>query len=571
VLSRLNRLERPRLPRPRRVATLVAVIGPALVAATVVVGALESGLGLADASPAYFVAIALVGSLLGTWPAVISAIAAFLTYDLLFTEPRLTVVVTDAREWLDLVVFLVVAVIVGRLSALGTERAAEATRRARESSSLFAISRVLATEAGIETAAPLVAERLAEDGPFDRVWILRERRGASAPTFLADTGAGMPLPTSSFVTTLVRTPGDAPARWVVAHEPGGHDAAASRTVRPVGATAPARILRVRMEADGIGVGAVKALLPASAPDPDRVATRLLALAADQLALAIRRDELRGEATEVEIARRADFLKTALLDAVSHDLRTPLASIRAAAGSLVDPEVDVSEPSTRAAAAAIDAEADRLDRLVREVLDVSRIEAGSLRVDVEPLVLADAVTAVVDRLRPLLGERPIRVVVPDELPPVRADAVLLDGLLTNLVENVARHAPAPAALAISATADDGRVRLVVEDGGPGITGAARQRLFAKFQPLPSTHQGSRPGLGLGLAIVRGMTEAMGGTVTAAESPLGGLQIVVDLPAAALAPGETGSATSNAAATTPDTPSAAPAEADERSRTGAAARR
>ena len=537
MLVRVNRLERPTLPRPRRIVTLVAVMAPALVLATIVVGALESGLGLADASPAYFVAIALVGSLLGTWPAVFSAIAAFLTYDLLFTEPRLTVVVTDAREWLDLVVFLVVAVIVGRLSALGTERAAEATRRARESSSLFAISRVLATEAGIDTAAPLVAERLAEDGPFERVWILRERRGASAPAFLADTRSGTPLPTSSFVTTLVRAPGDAPARWVVAHEPSPRDSGAGRGGRPASSsTSPARILRVRMEADGIGVGAVKALLPAAAPDPDRVATRLLALAADQLALAIRRDDLRREATEVEIARRADSLKSALLDAVSHDLRTPLASIRAAAGSLVDPDVDVSEASTRAAAAAIDVEADRLDRLVREVLDVSRIEAGSLRVDVEPLVLADAVTAVVDRLRPLLGERPIRVDVPDELPPVRADAVLLDGLLTNLIENVARHAPAPAPLAISATAERDRVRLVVDDGGPGVTGVARERLFAKFQPLPSTSQGSRPGLGLGLAIVRGMTEAMGGTVAAAESPLGGLQIVVDLPAARSAPAE-----------------------------------
>jgi two-component system sensor histidine kinase KdpD len=549
VLSRVNRLERPTLPPPRRILTLVAVMAPALVLATIVVGALESGLGLADASPAYFVAIALVGSLLGTWPAVFSAIAAFLTYDLLFTEPRLTVVVTDAREWLDLVVFLVVAVIVGRLSALGTERAAEATRRARESSSLFAISRVLATEAGIDSAAPLVAERLAEDGPFERVWILRDRRGASAPAFLADTRSGTPLPTSSFVTTLVRTPGDAPARWVVAHEPSPRDSGGGRGGRPASSstsgrggppasssTSPARILRVRMEADGIGVGAVKALLPAAAPDPDRVATRLLALAADQLALAIRRDDLRREATEVEIARRADSLKSALLDAVSHDLRTPLASIRAAAGSLVDPDVDVSEASTRAAAAAIDVEADRLDRLVREVLDVSRIEAGSLRVDVEPLVLADAVTAVVDRLRPLLGERPIRVDVPDELPPVRADAVLLDGLLTNLIENVARHAPAPAPLAISATAERDRVRLVVDDGGPGVTGVARERLFAKFQPLPSTSQGSRPGLGLGLAIVRGMSEAMGGTVAAAESPLGGLQIVVDLPAARSAPAE-----------------------------------
>jgi two-component system sensor histidine kinase KdpD len=277
-------------------------------------------------------------------------------------------------------------------------------------------------------------------------------------------------------------------------------------------------------------------MPAAAADPDRVGTRLLALAADQLALAIRRDDLRREATEVEIARRADALKSALLDAVSHDLRTPLASIRAAAGSLVDPDIAIDVDSARRTAAAIDAEADRLDRLVREVLDLSRIEAGSLRIDVEPLVLGDAVAAVVDRLRPVLGDRPIALEIPDDLPPVRADAVLLDGLVANLIDNVAQHVPAPAPLAVSAAAADGRVRLMIDDGGAGVPDRARERLFSKFQPLPSTRQGSRPGLGLGLAIVRGMAEAMGGSVVAEQSRLGGLRIVVELPGAGAAPRE-----------------------------------
>jgi two-component system sensor histidine kinase KdpD len=182
--------------------------------------------------------------------------------------------------------------------------------------------------------------------------------------------------------------------------------------------------------------------------------------------------------------------------------------------------------------------------VREVLDLSRIEAGSLRPDLEPLVLGDAVGAVVDRLQPILGDRPIHMDIADELPPVRADAVLLDGIVTNLVENVARHAPTPAPLAIAAsTVDDGRaVELTIEDGGPGLPPASRERLFAKFQPLPSTSQGSRPGLGLGLAIVRGMAEAMGGSVTASDSALGGLRIAFRLQAADRAPVEPAAAPS-----------------------------
>src|SRR3954462_8665685 len=140
VLSRVIRIVQPQAPTPQRLVRIVAVVGIALGAATAAVAVLESPLvGLTDASPVYFVAIALVGSLLGTWPAVASALAAFLVYDALFTEPRFTLVVENAVEWPDLVVFLVVAVIVGRLSALGTDRATEASRGAAESSALFAI------------------------------------------------------------------------------------------------------------------------------------------------------------------------------------------------------------------------------------------------------------------------------------------------------------------------------------------------------------------------------------------------------------------------------------------------
>jgi two-component system sensor histidine kinase KdpD len=523
-----------RPPTWRRLGLTIGLIALVIAVATAVVAVLESApIGLLDASPVYFVAVVVAGSLFGTIPALATAIASFLVYDLLFTAPRLTLVVSDPKEWLDLVLFVVLAVVVGRLSALGSERAAEASRRAAESTALFAISRILATAPDIETAAPQVAERLVWDEALERVWIVNDRGGRSR--IVADSGTGSPLPAGSIVTSLVRTPGDAPAHWVRAHEPRPPELS-GRVQEPPRTGRGRPILRVRMEADGVPIGSLKATLLAGAAEPDRATTRLLALAADQLALAIRRDDLRREATEVEIARRADTLKTALLDAVSHDLRTPLASIRAAAGSLVDPEVAVDAASARATAAAIDAEADRLDRLVREVLDLSRIEAGSLQPDLEPLVLADAVAPVVDRLRPILGDRPITISIPDELPPVRADAVLLDGLLTNLVENVARHTAPPAPLRISATAEGDRVRLAVDDGGPGVPATERDRLFQKFYRLPAAAESSRRGLGVGLAIVRGMTEAMGGTVNAEASSLGGLRIEVDLPADTAAPAE-----------------------------------
>ncbi len=526
---------RPHRPDARSVARSGLVVVAVLAAATGVVAALESSsLGLTDASPVYFAAIVLVGSILGPWPAIATSVGAFVTYDVLFTEPRLTLVVEDSREWLDLVLFLILAIVVGRLSALGAERAAEASRRAAEATGLFSVGRILATAPDAETAAPLVAERLRAGAGLERVWIVADRGGS--PRILADTAPAEPVPTSAFATVLVRMPGDTPARWQRAHEPlPGPPAGHRPGHRPgaAGTTARTPILRVRMEADGVTVGAIRALLAGGTAEPDRSATRLLALAADQLGLALRRDGLRREATQVEITREADALKSALLDAVSHDLRTPLASIRAQAGALTDDDLPLDVAAARLAGAEIDAEAERLDRLVREVLDLSRVESGALRPDLEALDVADAVGPVVDRLRPILGDRPISIAIDDELPPVQADAVLLDGIVANLVENVARHASPAAELRITARVEQDRIELAVDDGGPGVAPDVLRRLFERFHRVSSGREGSRRGLGLGLSIVRGFAEAMGATVRAEPSPLGGLRVVVGL-APAMAP-------------------------------------
>lgn len=511
-------------PRPdvRTVAVRLGLVALTLASASVVIAVLEGQpLGFLDASPVYFVAIVLVGSLVGTWPALVAAVGAFILYDLFFTEPRLTLIVEDPREWLDLVLFLVLAIVVGRLSALGSERAAEASRRAAEAAGLFTVGRILATSPDVETAAPLVATRLLDVAGLRRVWISVDRPTATGVRILADTHPSEPLPASAFVTNLVRMPDATPARWQRAHEP-------VRFAAPLTAGPKVTLLRIRMEADGLLVGSIHAVAGPDRAEPDRSATRLLGLAADQLGFAIRRDALRQSATEAEIARQGDALKSALLDAVSHDLRTPLASIRAQAGTLADHEVPLTDVAARSAGAAIDLEAERLDRLVREVLDYSRVEAGSLRPDLVAIDLADAVRAVVDRLRPLLGARDIEVDIADDLLPVAADAVLLDGIVSNLVENVARHAPPPAALRIAARVVRGAIELTIDDGGPGVPVASLGRLFERFDRLPAERAGSRRGIGLGLSIVRGFAGAMNAGVHAEASPLGGLRMVVRLP-------------------------------------------
>jgi two-component system sensor histidine kinase KdpD len=499
-------------------AAIVAVA--ALGLGTAGVALLESdGVGIADASPLYLVAVVAVGILAGTRAAVATAVAAFAIYDVVFTEPRFTFAVADPREWLDLLLLHFVALAIGQLAARETARAHEATGRARESEALFAISRTLATSPTLRDAAPLIVERLASDARMARVWI--GLQNGTAESILADTRSTEEVPVAGSVWSLARTEGAGAPRWIAVHalRPGVRPAIASDS----------GVWAVRLEAGGVWLGTLRGLRSRALGPPTREETRLLALAADQLALALRREQLSREATEAEIARQSDALKSALLDSVSHDLRTPLASIRATAGSLIDPAVEWSDAERRAAARAIDTEAERLSGLVQNVLDLSRIQGGALHPDLEVLDPREVVEPVVSRMEGLLDGRRVVLDV-DGLPPVRADAVLLDTVLANLVENAITHAGKDAPVRVRGLTHDARVEIVVEDGGEGVPDEMLPRLFGKFYRVPGRAAGSRPGLGIGLSIVRGFVEAMGGNVTAERSDLGGLAIRVSLPIA-----------------------------------------
>jgi two-component system sensor histidine kinase KdpD len=371
-----------------------------------------------------------------------------------------------------------------------------------------------------------IVDRLEQDGELDRVWVGLE--GGSRERILADSGAG-PLPNAVIALTLVRTPGEEPARWVRSHD--AHNRSAARPPgSPAMSNPQGNVLRVRIETGGTTFGSVWALAPAAATVPGPEVTRLLSLAADQIALGLRRDRLRQEATAAEIARRSDSLKSALLDSVSHDLRTPLASIRATAGNLADPAIDWSPETTRRAAESIDAEALRLDRLVRSVLDLSRIESGALKPDVDVYDARELIERALDRARLLLGDRPVRLDLA-EAPFLAVDAVLFDAIVTNLLDNIADHTPPGTQVEVHVTSGPpGRALVTIEDSGPGVPTDDLATVFGKFQ-RSRTANGSRHGMGVGLSIVRGMAEALGGTVIARPSTrLGGLAVELDLPAA-----------------------------------------
>jgi two-component system sensor histidine kinase KdpD len=499
-------------------------VRPAIVAAafglsTAIVALLEVVVEVRNASAVYLLPVITAAVLVGTRAAVAMALVAVVIYDLLFTQPRLTLTISDPGDWYDLAVFVLVAIAVGRLVALLAVRATEAARRATEAQASFAISRSLATESELESAVAAVLDRLAVDAGLERAWVTVGDEGAER--LLADTRPDHPRPVPGGVATLARTPGDEPARWVRTRDP-------VHRARPAGVAAAA--YRIKLDATGDLLGSLWAVRLRDRGEPSREETRLLALAADQLALAVRRDSLGRAATGAEIARQSDRLKSALLDSVSHDLRTPLASIRAAAGGLMDPAIEPTADERRAAATAIDLEAQRLDRLVRDLLDVSRIQSGALRPDLEAWELPDLVDPVVARFRSRVGDRDLRVELPEDLPPVRADALLVEQILDNLLENALRYAPPAAVIRIAAAAGDGLVTLTVEDGGEGVPAPDLPHLFERFYRVAGSGRGSRRGLGLGLSIVEGLARAMEGSVTAAASSLGGLAVRVELPAA-----------------------------------------
>jgi two-component system sensor histidine kinase KdpD len=507
----------------RDLAIRVLLVVLAIVLATVAALVLEQGAGLQDASPVYLIAVVVAASLLGTWAAVATSGVAFLVYDFLFTTPRFTLAVSDPAEWLSLLLFLIVAVVIGRLAALQRERAEEADRRVREGVALVAMSRDVAMATTFGEAAAEIALRLQADAEMDQVWVASEDAPGRAVAWTGEqppADAGTPW-------TLVRSEEDDTTAWIRLHV--GYTAGS-------GDRDGASHYVVSIDTGEGRAGWIHATRGREAPRPGRGARRLLVLAADQLAMAHLRDALQAELTAAEVARQSDALRGAILDSVSHDLRTPVASIRALAGGLADAATDFDTAAVRATAEKIDAEGKRLGGLVNGLLDMGRIQSGSIRPDLRPYDLAELVETTLRHHPWDRGTRPVEVDVAEDLLPVLADAVLVDVALGNVLDNAASHTPADARLRITAhAAEPGWAVIAVDDAGPGVPDEALPRLFERFFRVRVEQEGPRHGMGLGLAVAKGFVEAMGGTVSAEGSELGGLGIRIRLP---LAPAEDG---------------------------------
>lgn len=512
-------------PRLRQVARLAGIAVPSLGVATIAVAILQDGLGVSGSSMVYLVAVVVTALLTGTVGAIGAAIAAFLLYDFLFTAPRYTLTVAESSEWLGVVLLLFVGVVVGQLAARQRARREQAEAREREALAQFRLSRALATRISTPAVLPEVVAILAADAQMERIWVSLGVDDATERV-AADTRQA-PRPPIGLASVLRRMPGEQPATWVRVHLPTSRPRTSVAGGTPA-AAASNDAYRVRIEAEGRPYGSIWAIRKRGTSLPGRTETRLLSAAADLIGLALDHDRLAAESQAAEIARASDALKSALLQSVSHDLRTPLATIRAAAGSL-RPDSGMTTEDQVESAAAIDREVEYLNRLVTNLLDLSRIEAGALRAERDAFELEDLLGPAIERLRSRLGDRPLEVAI--DAPPVLVDPIFFDEAVTNILENVAKYTPSGARVRIAAgLAARGRVRLTIEDGGGGVPPESLPRLFEKFYRVPRREQPSRTGTGIGLAVVRGLAEAMGAVVDARRSELGGLAIDLDLPAA-----------------------------------------
>jgi two-component system, OmpR family, sensor histidine kinase KdpD len=468
---------------------------------------------LANASMLHLVVVLLAAVGLGRGPAVAAALAAFLASNFFLVEPRLTLQVANPEEWVTLVLLLLAAIVTGQVAAGQERRADEAEEHARQARVLYEVALLMA-DPNLGRALGSVADRLcAELGVAAVQIVVTGQDGlvlASASAGDADGLEAASVGAGSEVLNPVQ------GRWVVVRPPHVAGQAATRH----------RLLRVPVRAPHGPAGEI-VLAAERDSQLGPSAVRLLEAISAQLWGAVERARLSDEANAAEILRRADQLKSALLDAVSHDLRTPLASILASAGSLRQQEVEWNEEERRGFAEAIEQETTRLDRIVGNLLDLSRLESGTLQPDrgwYEPTALIDEVAA---RLRPLVAPHALVLDLPDELPPVHVDYSEVDQVLSNLIENAAKYSPPQAEIRVGATVHEGALLVTVADGGPGISADAMPRLFEPFFRATGLQRG---GSGLGLAVARGLVEAHGGRIWAENRPQGGALFSFEIPGA-----------------------------------------
>ncbi len=460
---------------------------------------------LADVVMVFLLGVVIVSMRFGYGPSLLAAVLSVVSFEFFFIPPLFSFAVSDLRHIVTFAVMFTVAFVVSHLTKRIRDQADAARRREGNTASLYALSREIgladSREALLESAARHVRDA------FDaKVAVFVPVRGDEIEAVLADD-------------EFMRAPQgpENAAAWAWRHQ------------RPTGAGTDllpsAAALFVPLNGSRGRVG-VLGLLPSVAGQVrDAEEMQLLETFAGLVGSALERTDLAQEARKATLRAETEQLRNALLSSVSHDLRTPLAVVTGAMSTLLGDRAPTDEANRRTLITTAYEEALRLARLVRDLLDMTRVDAGALKVRKELQSLEEVVGAALYRLDDRLRGRAVGTSIPDDLPLVPFDAILIEQVLINLIENAIKHTPAGSPIEVAARALPGEVEVEVADRGPGVERLDQERVFEKFYRV---RDGEGGGVGLGLTICRGVVSAHAGRIWVEERPQGGASFRFTLP-------------------------------------------
>ncbi|HUY10259.1 MAG TPA: ATP-binding protein [Candidatus Dormibacteraeota bacterium] len=482
--------------RGRRPATGVAAALALTAVLSILMLPARTHLGTSTSAMVLIIPV-VAGVAIGGWFAgVVATAAGFFCYDFLFIRPYSTLAVSNYRDWVTLGVYVVVMLIVARVVFALQQARVQARRRAEDARHLLEVSDLLIGDKPLEELLGTVVRTVQREFRLSSVALLLP----VAEQLEIAAHAGDPIPEEALR--------------------GGVLTGVSSTALARHGLSGIRTLPLATAERAIGV------LLLTGPSLSPTDQQLLSTYANHAALAVERAQLREQALQSRVLREVDNWRRALLGSVAHDLRTPLASIKASLSDLADSTVPLSEGDRQELLVTAEDETDRLTRLVKNLLDMFRIEAGMRRLMAAPAPLIELVDEALEAMQGPLEARPVAVDVAASLQ-VRVDRALVVRVLVNLLENAARHTPDHTPVAVRARRREGWVELEVEDGGPGLSA---ERLATIFTPIPDSVDSAGSPSGVGLVICKAFIEANGGRISARSGPRGGLQLDVLLPAA-----------------------------------------
>lgn len=462
--------------------------------------------GEANLVMVYLLGVVIAAARLGRGPSIFASILSVAAFDFFFVEPNLTFAVSDADYLVTFAVMLVVALVISTLTYRLRLQAGAARSRERRAAALYSMSRDLASTRGIENLLPIATRHISET--FD----------SRVALFLPNTDRGLEIqaegPTSFDADTKER----GVAQWVYEH---GQRAGLGMDTLP---GAAAVYMPLAASRGTVGVLGIRPTHPRTLLAPEQL--HLLETFAAQTALAVERARLGEETEQTRIQMETEQLRSSLLSSVSHDLRTPLASITGAASTLLDNQAPIDAATRQELTQTVYDEAHRLNRLVSNLLEMTRLESGGVQVRKEWYPLEEVVGAALARLDAQLHNHLVTTDLDPDLPLIPLDDVLIEQVLINILENAVKYTPPRSPIEISAREEAGSVLVEIADKGPGLPPGDEQRIFDKF--YRGERADGRQGAGLGLAIAQAIVEAHGGRIWAENLPTGGAAFRWTLP-------------------------------------------